>query len=215
MVPAPKGAMAILMMGVLLRGPLLFAGFNGRTAKEGIANPSECERWLGAEIWAVLNAPDTVQAFALRHWPRGSAAARTRERTVSLPPGTPPDILGYPVYAASKENSVEIARGLSALILRKETYAPKGMPFSRRFIKGCAPQPDAAFRLSAGGRAVVVLIDFSCDQVGIATAVGGAPSGRVAIGDIDPSRGAFLSLVKRALPGVPEIAAIPEIRRRD
>lgn len=209
----PRRILGSLFITLLLGGSMSLAGDHLRSSKLARPDPLEFERWLGAEAWAVLNAIDDFQVFALRRWAKGGTAERTSESTGSLPPGTPLDIWGYPVYAVSKENPIDIARRLASLILDKKSYSPKGLPFSGRFIKGCASQPDVAFRLSSGRKAVVVLIDFSCDQIDIGSVPGIPRAGTGVKGDIDPSRGAFLALVKRALPDVEEIARIPEIRR--
>jgi hypothetical protein len=58
---------------------------------------------------------------------------------------------------------------------------------------------------------VFVLIDFTCEQVAIGPLLAGPRIGTAVKGDIDPSRGAFVALVKRALPDVKEIRKIPEL----
>jgi hypothetical protein len=53
-------------------------------------------------------------------------------------------------------------------------------------------------------------MDFTCETVAILPAAASPCTETAARGDFDPARGAFLALVKRALPDVEEIAVIPE-----
>jgi hypothetical protein len=198
---------------VLLGGTVVMAGEHPRRAKPTKPDPLEFRRWLGEEVLAVLNAIEDVQVFALRHLTRRRPTERTSDRLVALPPGTPLDLFGYPVCAVSKGTAIDVAHRLASLVLDRKSYAQQGMPFGRRTLKGCVFQPDVAFRLSSGGRTVFVLIDFNCEQVAIWPFPAGPRTETAVKGDIDPARGAFVALVKRALPDVEEIARIPETRR--
>jgi hypothetical protein len=74
--------------------------------------------------------------------------------------------------------------------------------------------PGVGFRLWSADRSVDLLLCFNCDQIEIGPIPGRRGWSSRGHGDIDAARAAFVALAKEALPDVPEIAAIPAVRRQ-
>ena len=172
------------------------------------------DRWLGRDATAVLQAPDRIEAFALHPWPADRPPAEhEHDPPVVLPPGAPTQMGGRPVYAVGKPLGEEFARRLVAVLFDDATYSEESPPFGHRWFKSCLFEAGVGYRIWSGRQSVDVMFCFLCDEVDI------GPMGSHDLvgwhgGDIDNARAAFVALAKEALPDVPEITAIPAVRRQ-
>jgi hypothetical protein len=174
------------------------------------------ERWLGRQSFALLQAPDRVEAFAVHPWPVGHVPSEhAHDPPDQLPPGAPAEILGRPVYAVGKPLGADFAHRLAAVLVDDNSYDEKLQPFAvgrEGLIKSCTLMPAVGYRLWSGPRSVSVLFCFLCDQLEI----GPIPERRgydaFAYGDTDHARAALVGLAKEALPAVAAITAIPAVR---
>jgi hypothetical protein len=170
--------------------------------EDGVTHRQKYQRWLGREAFTVLQAPDRIEAFALHPWPVGRPpAGHENDPPPHLPPGAPTELGGRPVYAVGRLLSVDFARRLSAILFDDATYSERSPPFADFLFKGCTFEAGLGYRIWSGSRSVDVM----------------SGSGNLrdewSGGDIDDARAAFVALAKEALPDVPQISAIPPVRR--
>jgi hypothetical protein len=165
---------------------------------------------LGREALAVLQAPDRIEAYAVRPWPFGHPhPGHENDPPPQLPPGAPPSVGGYPVYAVGRPLTPDFARRLAAVLLDDSTYSERSPPFSNFVMKGCMFDPGVGYRIWSGGKAVDVLFCFRCDQVVLQPVRTPQPRSPAGLGgDIDNAHAVLVALAKEALPGVPAIAAL-------
>ncbi|HEY4392569.1 MAG TPA: hypothetical protein VGP64_00830 [Polyangia bacterium] len=171
------------------------------------------EAWLGPQTVALLQAPDRIEAFAVRPWSSGyPPPGHENDPPPKLPPGTPVDIGGHPVYAVGRRLTVDFARRLTAVVLDDGTYSARQPPFDDFVMKSCMFDPGVGYRIWSGARAVDVLFCFRCDQMVLRP----VPNPRKEFpwmgADVDNAHTAFVALAKEALPGVPAVQAVSEIR---
>jgi hypothetical protein len=162
------------------------------------------ERWLGARNVKTILMSDRVQAFGVRPWPVGHPD-RGAERLPqpSLPSGTPTEIGGHPVYAASQPLGADLAREIAQTLLDEGSY------FHDR-VSGCSFRPGVAFRLWSQDRFLDVLLCFRCDQTSIGPLQGRKVGDRWTVGESAPGRAKLVRLAKKALPGVSEVEKVSE-----
>jgi hypothetical protein len=183
--------------------------------EDGAIHRKKYQQWLGNEVVAVLEAPDRVEAYAIRPWlidhPR---EGHENDPPAELAPGVPTAFDGYPIYAAGPPLDKSFAMRLVEALLDDRAFEPSDPPFSlHRVLKGCSIAPGVGFRLWSGNRTVDVLLCFHCDQIEIGPIPGRRGRSSHGHGDIDDARAMFVALAKEALPDVPEITSIPAIRR--
>jgi hypothetical protein len=170
------------------------------------------EKWLGRKALAILEAPERIEAYAVRPWPVGHVpASHAADPPPQLPPGAPSALAAWPVYAVGRPLTAEFSRRLTGVLLDDGSYDEDHPPFGHHLIKGCTIVPGVGYRIWSGARSVDVVFCFLCDEVEIVWGPGPAGVGWEA-GDIDNARAAFVALAKEALPDVAEIAAIPAVR---
>ena len=160
------------------------------------------ERLLGRKTIGLLEAGDRVEVFVVGPMPVGPRGYADDNTGDQVPPGTPLTIQRYPVRRVSASQGRAFAQQLARLVLDEGSY-------EHRFIKGCAFSPGVAFRVWARKHAVDVLLCFHCDQLAVVSVDG---RGDMITRDIDPSRAAFVRLVKSVLGSDPEVAKFSELR---
>jgi hypothetical protein len=162
------------------------------------------EHWLGTQNVRSLLTSDRVQAFAVRPWRVGHPDRGYEGLPLpSLPSGTPTEIGGFPVYAASQPLGADLARELVTTLLDENSY------FHDR-VSGCKFRPGVAFRLWSQAHFLDVLLCFRCDQTSIGPLRGRTASDRWTIGESAPGRTKLVHLAKKALPSVSEVEQVPE-----
>jgi hypothetical protein len=182
---------------------LVFAALVCAPADSRARGDAKAERRFGRMAVGILEAGDRVEVFAVGPAPVGPRGYADDNTGYHLPPGTPLTIQRYPVRRVAPSQGRRFAKQLARLVMDERSYD------QRNVIKGCAFSPGVAFRVWARKQALDVLLCFHCDQ--IAVALVGENEERYA-GDLDPSRAAFVRMVKSVLGDDPEIAKLSEVR---
>ncbi|HSQ65906.1 MAG TPA: hypothetical protein VLM85_21945, partial [Polyangiaceae bacterium] len=162
--------------------------------------------------------PEVLRAHDLERWGLASDVAKVTIARLEFPakggfdaaaPAAPDHIAGFVVRAGS-ERVLEQASADALLALVRDH---KG--FDDQTVDRCAVRHLVGFRLertppttgAAHSETAEIALDFTCDKLFAAHRGGALP--RKAIGvRFSPSRAGFLALVKRALPGDPELAGL-------
>jgi len=188
---------------------LVFAAFACLASDSWAKVDVKVERWLGRKTIGILEAGDRVEVFTVGETPVGRRGYADQITNAPFQQETPAAIQRYPVRRVAASQDRAFAQQIARPVLDEHSYEPRMFPFGRSIAKGCILRPGVAFRVWARKQAVDVLLCFHCDQVAIAPADG---SKQMLSGDIDPARAAFVRLAKQALPDIPEIAKLSEVR---
>ncbi len=114
----------------------------GSAMREKITASPKMVRFLGADVVEILQAPERIESYRV-----GMRKSRQGDT-----------IGGYPVLGRGPALSAAQVTQLASLLLDEHSYL-----FD--VVKKCLFLPEYAFRAVRGGKNVVVLICFSCEEL--------------------------------------------------
>jgi hypothetical protein len=191
-----RSLIPIIAMTILL-APLTACGSAADDDAEPQQNPAKS---APTEAAKPPEAPPASGPAALRTRLTDGVVEATVMRVEGAGDAIPGERLaGYLVRPGSERPlSPELADELAALVRSSSG-------FDDEVLKRCPPGDGVGFRLTrqSNAPATELVLDFGCNRLSLSEA-----GGEISSTYFDPSRSAFVSFVKRALPGDAEVSAL-------